>query len=149
MSEAAISSIGSNGSYRLFMSHGSKDRWVAKQIREKLSKGEVHCFLDAIDIEDGDANFRQIIFDAVDRCNELFVLLTPSSVQRAWVFAEIGAAIASGRRIIAVSFGLEIEELYKRGVVSLLGNSRIWELNDVEDCIEAVFDRAKRPTNGV
>jgi hypothetical protein len=136
-----------NGRYRLFMSHGGNDRWVARQIRDKLALPQLDCFLDATDIEVGD-NFRAIILQEIENCHELLVLLTPSSLQRAWVFAEIGAAITKGKRIVAIRFGLEMEELHKRGVVSLVGDTQILELDMIDTYIEAVSNRARRHVNG-
>jgi hypothetical protein len=133
--------------YRLFLSHGGNDRWVARQIRDKLTLPELDCFLDATDIEIGD-NFRAVILDEIDRCHELLVFLTPSSLQRAWVFAEIGAAITKRKRIVAIRFGLEMDELHKRGVVSLIGDTQIVELDMVDTYIVAVSSRARRHVNG-
>jgi hypothetical protein len=136
-----------NGRYRLFMSHGGNDRWVARQIRDKLALPQLDCFLDATDIEVGD-NFRAIILREIEDCHELLVLLTPSSLQRAWVFAEIGVAITKGTRIVAIRFGLEMEELHKRGVVSLIGDTQILELDMIDTYIEAVSNRARRHVDG-
>ena len=147
MSETSSPKYQADQPYRLFMSHGGNDRWVARQIREKLSLSELHCFLDATDIEVGD-NFRSIILDEIDKCHEVLVLLTPSSLQRAWVFAEIGAALSKGKRVVAIRFGLEMEELHKRGIVSLIGDSQILELDMIDIYIQAVCNRAKRHANG-
>ncbi len=137
------SNNGKGEPYRLFVSHGGNDRWIARQIRDRLSAPGVECFLDATDIEIGD-NFRAVILLAIDRCHELLVLLTPSSLQRAWVFAEMGAAISKGKRVVGIRFGIEMEELHKRGVVSLIGDSQILELDMIETYIQAVSNRARR-----
>jgi hypothetical protein len=133
--------------YRLFISHGGNDRWVARKIRDELSGADIDCFLDVVNIEIGD-NFRTVILAEIEKCHELLVLLTPSSLLRAWVFAEIGVAIATGRRVVAIRFGLEMEELHKRGVVSLIGDSQIVELDLFEAYTQAVMGRARRHTNG-
>lgn len=136
-----------SGRYRVFVSHGGNDRWVARQIRERLPASYVDCFLDAIDIDLGD-NFRTVILEEIERCNELLVLLTPSSLQRAWVLAEVGAALSKGRRVVAIRFGLEMEELHRRGIVSLIGDTQIIELDNVDDYIEAIVKRARRHVDG-
>jgi hypothetical protein len=147
MNDCRLPTTHVDGRYRLFMSHGGNDRWVARQIRDKLSAPGVLCFLDAVDIEVGD-NFRAIILDEIERCNELLVLLTPSSLQRAWVFAEVGAAITKGKTVVAIRFGLEMEELHRRGIVSLVGDRQILELDMVDTYIHAVNNRAARHANG-
>lgn len=135
------------GRYRVFVSHGGNDRWVARQIRERLPTSHVECFLDAIDIDLGD-NFRTVILDEIEKCHELLVLLTPSSLQRAWVLAEVGAALSKGRRVVAIRFGLEMEELHRRGIVSLIGDTQIVELDRVDDYIETIIKRARRHVDG-
>jgi hypothetical protein len=134
---------GHGSRYRVFVSHGSNDRWVARRIREGLPTAYVDCFLDETDIELGD-NFRTVILDEIEKCHELLVLLTPSSLHRAGVFAEVGAALSKGRRVVAIRFGLDMEELHRRGVVSLIGDTQIIELDLVDSYIEAVTNRARR-----
>jgi hypothetical protein len=48
-------------------------------------------FLDETDIPKG-ANFKEAINREISECEEIVALFTPWSVQRFWVWAEVGAA---------------------------------------------------------
>jgi hypothetical protein len=128
-------------SYRVFISHGSPDRWIAKQIRKLLQTNSVSCFLDDADINIGD-NFRTAILHELQVCNEVLVLLTPGSLNRAWVFAEIGAAILSEKRVVAIRYGVTMEELHDRGVVSLVGDVALTDLDHLDEYVAAVVLRS-------
>lgn len=127
--------------YRVFISHGSSDRWIAEQIRQKLLNSGVIAFLDEADIRIGD-DFRSIILKEIRDCNELLALLTPSTLSRAWVFAEIGAATMIDKRVVAIWYGLTMEELHDRGIVSLIGDVSLTDLNDLDAYIDSVVARA-------
>lgn len=133
--------------YRVFISHGSSDRWIAEQIREKLRSSEIHAFLDEADIRIGD-DFRAIILDEIRGCHEVLALLTPSSLSRAWVFAEIGAAAMAQKRVVAIWYGLTMEELHERGIVSLIGDIALTDLNDLDAYVDAVISRAGEGVDG-
>jgi hypothetical protein len=62
--------------YRVFVSHGWTDKWVAEQISARLGAMGVETFLDVFDIEKGD-DFEDRIFGDLPKCNELIALLTP------------------------------------------------------------------------
>ena len=127
--------------YEVFISHGSADTFIASVVRDKLVKAGVKTFLDDTDISVG-SNFRDAILENIQACNELVVLLTPTSINRAWVFAEVGIATDRGRPVVGIIYGVSMEELHSRGAISLIGDTRIVELNDVDQYIEAVAKRA-------
>jgi len=79
--------------YKVFISHGSgkEDTMWANQIRDKLSENNVDSFLDHYDVGIGN-NFRTRILSELQNCDELLCLLTPESISRPWIAAEIGAA---------------------------------------------------------
>src|ERR1700722_10652486 len=65
----------------VFISHSSRDTWVAKQIAAHVKCVGAETFLDEADIEHGD-DFDDEIVKASKRCTELLVLLTPWAVER-------------------------------------------------------------------
>jgi hypothetical protein len=107
----------------------------------------VEAFLDVYDIHVGD-DFRQIILTQIRACDEVLVLLTPTSIERAWVPAELGIAIDRDKRIVGIRYGVTLEELHERGLVSLIGDAYIIPLDDVEQYVKAVTVRAKGGRNG-
>jgi len=80
----------------VFISHSSKDTWVAKQIAREISMCGATPFLDEADVEVGE-DFEENILSFLQQAHELLVLLTPWALDRPYVWAEIGAAW--GRRI--------------------------------------------------
>jgi hypothetical protein len=75
--------------------------------------------LDAGRVEYGE-DFRNTIFVELSRRDELLVLLTPSSLKRPGVIAEIGAVLVQRKRVVAIRYGLSEGELQALGMLSLL-----------------------------
>ena len=96
------------------------------------------------------SNFRNAILENIQSCAELAVLLTPTSINRAWVFAEVGIATDRGCPVVGIVFGVDIKELHDRGVISLIGDTRIVHLTQTEVCeyVEAVACRARDYADG-
>ncbi len=117
--------------YRVFLSHGGADSFIVKHIEPKLVETGATVFVDRGQIKYGD-DFRRMIFQELNSCQELLLLITPTSVSRPWIFAELGVAISRSVRVIAVLYGVPEHELQSKGVLSLLGTSHYVELNDID-----------------
>src|SRR6187200_307718 len=74
----------------IFISHASDDTWIAQQIARNVTAIGARPFLDQ-DIEIG-AEFEEDIRKFLDQTHELIVLFTPWSLERPYVWMEIGAA---------------------------------------------------------
>ncbi len=128
--------------YLIFISHSTKDRWVARQIAKLISeKGAGHgieVFLDEKDIEGGD-----IISDAIRKniqeCNEFLVLLTEASINSDWVLIELGATWGYEKRIIAI-----VDKIAPEQMPQVLNLNKAIELNNIDDYLKQVVNRAKR-----
>jgi predicted RNase H-related nuclease YkuK (DUF458 family) len=131
--------------YRIFVSHGGDDKWVAEQIARRL-KNDCGCeiFLDVFDVEKGD-DIEGRVFDELPHCQELVALLTPWAANRNWVWIEIGAARALGLRVVAILYGLTLADLDKeKGGKAFLGAKNVVEINDVETYLTQVSRRAAK-----
>ena len=117
--------------YRVFLSHGGADSFIVKHIEPNLIETGATVFVDRGQIKYGD-DFRRMIFHELNSCQELLLLITPTSVSRPWIFAELGVAISRSVRVIAVLYGVPEHELQSKGVLSLLGTSHYVELNDID-----------------
>jgi len=95
--------------YRVFVSHGGDDTWVAEQIARRIEDCGAGAFLDRRDIAAGD-NFKQRIHEEIPACNELLALFTPWSRRRAWVRHEIGMADILKKRIVCVFYKVTIAD---------------------------------------
>ncbi len=96
--------------YRIFLSHASTDKWIAKIICEKLDEIGLTSFRDDRDIRGGD-DIPDEIQNEIRRCDELLVLLTPQSIGRVWVMLEIGMALARKRRIVPLLYHISVDPI--------------------------------------
>lgn len=118
--------------YRVFLSHAAADSWVARQLRRAMIEHGAAVFLDETSIAIG-ADFEQKIRQSLRRSNELVVLLTPWSLERHYVWVEIGAAWGMGMPIIAVLYGVTPRQLAEMpNTPTLLKRRNLIELNDVD-----------------
>jgi len=118
--------------YRVFISHSSRDTWVARQISAIIQGFGATTFLDEADIEYGD-DFEDKILEAVRASQELLVLLTPWALARPYIWLEIGAIWGMGRRVVGVLHGLSGSELVTQdGTPALLKRIDLVDLNRVE-----------------
>lgn len=129
--------------YRVFLSHGGGDKYVAKRVMApQMEQAGASVFLDLVEVSYG-ANFRDQIFRELEQSHELCILFTPTSVLRPWVFAELGAAIARGLLIVAVVYGVSEQELQAKGILSLLGTNNYLLMDDLDSYLEQLRHRVK------
>jgi hypothetical protein len=142
MSEAS-STAPSTSTHRVFISHSSRDTWVARQIAAHIARTGADVFLDEADIEHGD-DFDQKLVDGANTCTELLVLLTPWSKERPYVWIEIGMFRHRGLRIVGVLHGLTLEEVSTDPrMPALLKRLDIIEINDVDSYFEQLGRRVE------
>src|SRR5512147_3224036 len=96
---------------QVFISHNSADAWVAEQIAEHIQRCGAKTFTYCSDVDHGD-EFEQRILQAVEESDELIVLLTPRSIERPYIWQEIGAFWALRKRIVGVLYGVDAKNLY-------------------------------------
>ncbi|HTR68458.1 MAG TPA: toll/interleukin-1 receptor domain-containing protein [Terriglobales bacterium] len=126
----------------VFISHSSRDTWVAKQIAREITDCGAVPFLDEADIETG-AEFEDAILAFLSRAHELVVLLTPWALDRSYIWAEIGAAWGRRIPIVAVLHGVTPQELQARpGVPVLIKKRNLIDLNDIDGYLKQLRGRA-------
>ena len=116
---------------------------VSHLFKPKVEAAGASVFVDAGEIQYGD-DFRNTILDELERCDELLILLTRSSIRRPWVFAELGAALIRKIRIIAVVYAVSEEELRSEGVLSLLGSNNLLPIEKFDQYIDQLTQRVAR-----
>ena len=115
----------------VFVSHSSKDTWVAQRIADAIHELGAEAFLDEAEIEVG-ADFEKDILAFLNRAHELVVLITPWALDRPYVWAELGAAWGRRIKIVAVLHGLTAAELQaKPGIPVFLKERNMVEINQV------------------
>ena len=107
---AAAAKPAAGGRLKVFISHASSDLWIARQIAKEVAGCGVETFLDEGDTPHGD-DFDEESLRPEEQCTELLVLLTPSSLARAYIWLEIGYFRRSGKRIVGVLYGLTVADV--------------------------------------
>lgn len=116
----------------VFVSHSSRDTWVAKQIAREISFCGATPFLDESEIEVGD-DFEANILSFLEKAHELLVLLTPWALDRPYVWAELGAAWGRRIPIVGILHGMTPAELQsKTGIPVFLKKRDLLDINEIE-----------------
>jgi hypothetical protein len=128
---------------QVFISHSSKDTWVAKQIAFHVGQCGALSFLDESDVNHGD-NFEEEILKAADSSSELLVLLTPWAKVRPYIWLEIGVFWGSRKRIVGVLHGLTSQEIVGgEGIPALLKKIHLLDLNDIDSYFAQLRERVQ------
>lgn len=114
--------------YKVFVSHATTDKWIAKVLCEKIESTGAATFRDDRDIDGGD-DIPDKIRAQIKACRELVVLLTPDSVHRQWVLLEIGAAWGWSRnkRITGIRCHVDIEP-----IPAMLRSTKVININECD-----------------
>ena len=99
--------------YHEFVSHSSRDTWVARQIARQIEQSGASTFVDANDIAKG-AAFAEVIRQNLLRADELVVRWTPWALESDFVKMEVGGAWTAGTPVVQVLYGLTFGDLSKR-----------------------------------
>jgi len=79
--------------YRVFLSHSSKDKEFVKELYRRLSRDGVTCFFDIESIGWGD-NWVRALERALDECAYIVFVLSPDFCNSEWVEVERTSSIA-------------------------------------------------------
>lgn len=85
----------------MFISHSSRDGFVAGVLAEKVQGSGAKVWLDAKDLAGG-SPILETVMETVDKCQEAVVLVSPQSVNSQWVLVEIGAFLGQHKRVTQV-----------------------------------------------
>jgi hypothetical protein len=128
----------------VFVSHSSKDTWVAKQIAREISGCGAKPFLDEADIDIGE-DFEEGILSNLEKADELVVLLTPWALESRYVLAELGAAWVRKIPIHIFLQGMTPAELQtKPGIPVFLKKRNLVELNEIERYLTELRKRVRK-----
>ena len=135
--------------YTVFVSHGWHDRWVARQIAEGIRRETAaDVFIDIFDVKSGD-RIEERVRSGLTICNELACLLTPWSVGRNWVWAEMAGAWIQQKRYVGITYGVTLDQIDKEhGGLAVLSPTNIIGINDVDTYFSELTIRAKVAQDG-
>jgi hypothetical protein len=109
--------------FRAFVCHASEDNELARRIASDLHANGIDTFFAEWEIRAGDS-LRRKIDAGLESCTHFIVLVTPTSLNKAWVNAEIDAAfirkVEGSAVLIPLRYELEVERLppLLRGLLS-------------------------------
>jgi hypothetical protein len=117
------------------------DTWVARQIARQMVDRGVVPFLDEESIAVG-GRFEDEILAALDQANEVLVLLTPWTLNRPYVWAELGAAWGKRVPIVGILYGLTTQDLQGRPEVPIFIKERDFvSLNNIDTYFSQLAER--------
>src|SRR4051794_31747271 len=106
-----------------FVCHASEDNELARRIATDLHANGIDTFFSEWEIRAGDS-LRRKIDAGLESCTHFIVLVTPTSLNKPWVNAEIDAAfirkVEGSAVLIPLRYELEVEQLppLLRGLLS-------------------------------
>ena len=131
----------SSRGYMVFISHSSKENWVAGQIAKEVKRAGASPWVDVVDVRGG-AAFQQDIFDAIRECEEAIVLVSALSIDSQWVPFEIGAISVLGKRVTPI-----LNNVPPDSMEPLRGVSAI-NLNDFDRFLAQLEERVRQHKRG-
>jgi hypothetical protein len=129
---------------KVFISHSSRDTWVARQLAAHIRNCGADTFLDESDIQHGD-DFEEEILKAEETSTELLVLLTPWALERTYIWLEIGFFRRGGKRIVGVLHGVSHKDIATdERIAVLLKKIDLVDINAIDSYFEQLRKRVSR-----
>ena len=127
----------------VFISHSSRDTWVARQIAREIGACGAEPFLDEAEVEVGE-DFEEEILTFLNKADELVVLMTPWALERPYVLAEMGAAWSRRIPIVILLHGMTVGEFQSRpGIPVFLKKRSLIDLNAFDDYLVQLRKRVR------
>ena len=94
----------------VFISYSVEDEEVARYIRDHLLNEKLNVFLASISLEPGEKWTPQI-FDALKEAEWVFLLATKRALASANVQQEVGAAMATDKKLVPIMWDVKPEDM--------------------------------------
>ena len=127
-----------SSAYTIFISHSSKEKWIAGQISKEITALGAKTWLDLKDLHGGD-EMRRSIRRGIRASHEAIVLLSANSITSQWVIYEAGIAYSQGKRITPILNNLAPDE-----TIAPLQGIKALDLNDFDDFLVELAGRIKK-----
>jgi TIR domain len=127
--------------YSVFLSHSSRDNWLAGIVARILRKAGVEVWIDEMSLSGGDTVIPTIM-DGMNKSHEAIVLVSNESIKSQWVAAEIGMAMALKKRLTPLLNNVDCDAMAPlKGVKS-------YELNQIDSFLRELKKRKQRAGQG-
>ncbi|WP_041584972.1 toll/interleukin-1 receptor domain-containing protein [Syntrophus aciditrophicus] len=100
-------------SYEVFLSYSEKDSSIANTIRDELQQEDARVFMAQKSLEPGD-DFAEKIKLALRGSAEVWVIMSPNSLNSEWVATEWGAAWILDKKIIPILHRCDVSQIPER-----------------------------------
>ena len=100
----------STSSYKIFVSHSFRERFVATALAKEIRGLGAEAWLAEIDVKGGDPIKRRIL-EGVEACDEAIVLLSRYALESQWVIFESGVICGQHKRLTPILNGIRPEEM--------------------------------------
>ncbi|MFK7795869.1 MAG: toll/interleukin-1 receptor domain-containing protein [Aureispira sp.] len=120
---------------KVFISHSSKDKWIARKLSEEIIELGCTTFLDEKDIETGQS-IDEEIRSHLHGSDDFLLLLTPESIKSHWVLIELGGALALEKKVIIILLYLGANDI-PHPISKYLAR----DINDIEKYYTELQDR--------
>lgn len=120
---------------KVFISHSSEDKWIAKRLSNDIEEIGYDTFLDEKDIKTGQAIGEEII-NHLHSSDDFLLLLSPESRKSDWVLMELGGATFLRKKIIIILLHSGINDI-PPSVSKYLAR----DINDIEKYYTELQDR--------
>lgn len=124
----------SKSTYLVFLSHSSRDTWLAQAIARKLRAAGIAVWIDEMSLSGGD-NLLPVIVSNMKKADEAIVVVSNESMRSQWIATEIGIAIALGKRITPLLNNIDHD------AVAPLKGVKSYELNKFDVFLREVKKR--------
>jgi hypothetical protein len=94
---------------RVFISHATDDTLIARRVYRRVVRAGCDAFLDVVSLRPGDV-FADVIRRNLQTADEFVVIVTPRSLTRAFVWAEVGGAWMREIRMVAILSDMTVRE---------------------------------------
>ena len=94
----------SDNKYAVFLSYSAEDKEWVSEFHEALREAGKKAWYDVEDLKPGD-RWQEKIQEALRESETLIVIVSRKTLNSKWVFFELGAAVAGGKKIIPVVTG--------------------------------------------
>lgn len=125
-----------HSSYKVFISHSSRDKWVAERLAEKVTEAGADYWLDTRDLPGG-GDIREEIDQGIQRCQEVIILFSPNSLDSPWIGFEIGVAYTLRKHLTPI-----LNNVNYTDVLLIQGTNAI-ELNDFNQYLTELKNRMR------
>jgi hypothetical protein len=128
---------------KVFVSHGSYDSWIARQMATCIGEAGAEVLIDAYDLESGD-DVTERLSGLLAQASELVVLFTPYSQNRAWVWMEVGVMRLNRKRVVPIFYGMTKRDLAVSGGDGALAGLVERQLNEFDHYLVELKARVSR-----